>query len=371
MAKRILFLFSDTGGGHRAAANAIIDGLHLEYPGQFDTDMVDFLRYYSPRPLRYSPQLYPPLSHLKSAWKITYESMNGPKRSRAVNRLTYPYLRRSSERLIAENPADMIVSVHPLANAVIPRAMRHNPVPFVTVVTDMVTTHAFWYSPRADLVIVPTDQAMNRGIRLGLKADHMKVVGQPVSPDFACEIESKEELKREHGWTEDTPVALLVGGGDGMGPVRRVARAINDAEVPVTLAVICGRNEELYENVSKLNWRIPHHVYGFTSEMPRFMKAADIFITKAGPGSISEAFICGLPMVMYACLPGQEEGNVDYVLDGKAGLWAPDPETVVQAVTNLVEAPAIRATMAEASLNLARPNAAREIAHVLAAQLQK
>jgi len=366
MKKRILFLFSDTGGGHRAATNAIIEGLNLEFPGEFDTQMVDFLRYYSPSPLKYSPEIYPPLSKMKATWKVSYEAANGPKRSKAVNDLTYPYLRKSAQRLIAENPADLIVSVHPLANAVIPRAMHDHPVPFVTVVTDMVSTHAFWYSQKANLIIVPTDQAKNRGIRLGIPADKMTVIGQPVSPDFAAVTESKEELKKERGWTREEPVVLLVGGGDGMGPVKRVARAINEAYLPVNLAVICGRNEELRNHITKLKWNIPHEVYGFTSEMPRFMKAADIFLTKAGPGSISEAFICGLPIVMYACLPGQEEGNVDYVLDGKAGLWAPDPETVVSQVHQLVGDQESRQAMAAASLKLARPNAAREIAHGIA-----
>ena len=369
MKKRILFLFSDTGGGHRAATNAIIEGLTLEFPGKFDTQMVDFLRYYSPSPLKYSPEIYPPLSKLKATWKVSYEAVNGPKRSKAVNDLTYPYLRKSAKRLIAENPADLIVSVHPLANAVIPRAMHDNPVPFVTVVTDMVSTHAFWYSQKADLIIVPTDQAKNRGIRLGIPADKMTVIGQPVSPDFAAVTETKEELRQERGWTGLEPVVLLVGGGDGMGPIKRIAHAINEAQLPVNLAVICGRNEELYAKISKLDWKIPHRVYGFTSEMPRFMKAADIFLTKAGPGSISEAFICGLPIVMYACLPGQEEGNVDYVLDGKAGVWAPDSESVVNQVHYLTGDSAARETMAAASLKLARPNAARDIARTIANML--
>ncbi|MCL2784352.1 MAG: glycosyltransferase [Propionibacteriaceae bacterium] len=367
MAQRILFLFSDTGGGHRAATNAIIDALKLEYPHEFETTMIDFLRYYSPPPLQYSPELYPPLSKMKPMWKVSYESMNGPRRARAMNRLSYPYLRKSAERLIKEHPADLIVSVHPLANSVIPRAMGRNPVPFVTVVTDMVTTHAFWYSPGADLIILPTQQAKNRGLRLGIPASKMQVLGQPVSPAFAETHAPKEELKRGLGW--EAPVVLLVGGGDGMGPVRRVARAINNSELPVSLAVICGRNEELFKDVSELKWKIPHHVYGFTSEMPRFMKAADIFVTKAGPGSISEAFICGLPIVMYACLPGQETGNVDYVLDRNAGMWAADPDSVVEAIRYLVEDETARIEMAQASTQLARPHAARQIARALAQQL--
>jgi len=365
--KRILFLFSDTGGGHRAATNAIIEAFNLEFPGQFETNMVDFLRHYTPSPLRYSPEIYPPLSRMRGAWKVSYEAANGPRRSRAVGRITYPYLRRSAQRLIAENPADLIVSVHPIADVVVPRAIRHNPVPFVTVVTDLVTTHAFWYQRGSDLTIVPTEQARNRGIRFGMDPDKIKVIGQPVSPSFAIRGETKEELRQALGWEGTNPVVLLVGGGDGMGPLRRVAAAINEARLPVTLAVVCGRNQELYNHLERLDWHIPHHLYGFTQEMPRFMAAADIFVTKAGPGSICEAFIAGLPIVMYANLPGQEEGNVDYVLDGQAGYWSPTPDSVVAAVRLFAENEDVRRTASANSSRLARPNAARDIARAIAA----
>ncbi|MDR0848775.1 MAG: glycosyltransferase [Propionibacteriaceae bacterium] len=368
--KRILFLFSDTGGGHRASANAIIEGLELEYPGQYETQMVDFLRYYSPPPLKYSPEIYPPLAKMKLVWKGAYAASNGLKRNQFVNHVSYPAMAHLSKKLIEENPADIIVSVHHFANWIIPRAMKRNPTPFVTVVTDMVSTHAIWYSPTADLIIVPTMQARNRGIRFGIEPDKLVVIGQPVSPVFSQDIGPKEKLRADLGWEPDRPVALLVGGGDGMGPLRKLVRSINEAELPVTLAVICGRNETLAHDLESLEWKIPHHIYGFTTEMPKYMKAADIFVTKAGPGSVSEAFICGLPIVMYSCMPGQEEGNVDYVLDGGAGIWAPKAKSTVEAVRQLATDHAMRKEYATASANLARPDAARGIARAIVGQLE-
>ena len=71
------------------------------------------------------------------------------------------------------------------------------------------------------------------------------------------------------------------------------------------------------------------NIYGFVNEMPAFMHAADILVTKAGPGTISEAFIAGLPMVLYSKMPGQEDGNVTFVVDTGAGVWAPEPEETV------------------------------------------
>lgn len=366
---RILFLFSDTGGGHRASTNAIIEALGQEYPGLFETRMVDFLTDYAAAPLSRSSQIYRGVSRTKLIWGGSYRASNGPRRSRAINQMAYPYLRRSTQRLLAEYQADLIVSVHPLANGAVTRVMRRQPVPFVTVVTDMVTTHATWYSPASDLILVPTTAARNRGIRFGIDPAKLRVVGQPVSPKFAAPSAGKDDLRAELDWPADQPVMLLVGGGDGMGPVRRVAQALNQAAVPGLLVVVAGRNRALQADLEAIDWQIPHRVLGFVDDMPKLMKAADLFITKAGPGSISEAFICGLPIVMYACLPGQEAGNVDYVLDAGAGAWAPHPKAVVETVGHLLTDTAARAELAAASRRLARPYAARDIARILAEQI--
>lgn len=115
---------------------------------------------------------------------------------------------------------------------------------------------------------------------------------------------------------------LVVGGGDGMGPMEAVVKAINEAELNATLVAICGRNEALQERLRALPWTMPHHIYGFTSQMSEFMAISDMLVTKAGPGTISEGFIAGLPLVIYSRLPGQEDGNVQYVVDQKAGVGA-------------------------------------------------
>ena len=92
------------------------------------------------------------------------------------------------------------------------------------------------------------------------------------------------------------------------------------------LVAICGRNDQLRQRLEALPWTMPHHLYGFTKQMPEFMAASDMLVTKAGPGTISEGFIAGLPLVLYARLPGQEDGNVQYVVKKRAGVWAPRPQ---------------------------------------------
>lgn len=367
--KRVLFLFSDTGGGHRSATEALIEALELEFPGRFETRMVDFFRQYYPSPLKFAPELYPPISRVPNAWGLSFKASDGKGRTKAVNTMTYPYVRRAIRRLLYENPADLIVSVHPLVNSTIMRAMRRAPRPYVTVVTDLVSTHAFWFDRRADLVVVATEQAKEKAIEYGIPEGNLRVIGLPVGDAFNHPLPDREAWRAERGWANDRPVILMVSGGDGMGPVKRVAKAINEAGLKASLVVICGRNEELKADLGKVHWQIPVHLYGFTREMPEFMAAADMLVTKAGPGSISEAFISRLPMVIYARLAGQEDGNVSYVVEHKAGVWAPRPREVVDALRGWVEDPQARAAAAEASGKAARPEASRLIARVIADQL--
>ncbi len=367
--KRVLFLFSDTGGGHRSATEAMIEALELEYPGRFEATKVDFFREYYPRPLKFAPEIYPPISRLPQAWGFSFKVSDGRGRTKVASELAYPYLRRAAQRLVKENPADLIVSVHPLVNTTLMRAMRRSPRPYLTVVTDLVSTHAFWFDRRADLVVVATPEAKAKAMEYGIPQGNLRVIGLPVADRFSRPQGDRMAWREEQGWRTDLPVILMVGGGDGMGPLKRVAKAINEARLPASLVVICGRNDELRAELEQVDWHLPVHLYGFTTQMPQFMAAADMLVTKAGPGTISEAFISGLPLVLYARLPGQEDGNVSYVVKERAGVWAPRPREVVDALRRWVEDPVERERAAAASRRVARPGAAREIARLIADQV--
>jgi len=356
----IVFLFSDTGGGHRSAAQAIIEALELEFPGQTTQEMVDIFREYAPPPLHLAPEISPPLSRMSRVWGMGYHLSDGPARTRLFYQMLWPYIRWGMRRLIREHPADLYVSVHQLVNTPMTRALAGSFIksPFVTVVTDLVSTHAAWFSNRADLVIVPTETAYQRGLRLGLKPDQMRVVGLPVADRYCHPAGNAAQLRQELGWPQDRPIALLVGGGEGMGPLEAIAKEVNAACLPLSMVIIAGRNKKLKEKLEKYPWQVPTRVYGFVQQMPDFMRAADILVTKAGPGTICEAFIAGLPIILYSRVAGQEEGNVDYVVDQGAGVWAPRPELVVEA---------LRAWLVNPE---ARPNAARDIARLLLDQIQ-
>jgi 1,2-diacylglycerol 3-beta-galactosyltransferase len=359
----IVFYFSDTGGGHRSAAEAIIEAMHLEYGESVTTEMVDFFKNYAPVPFNRAADMYPYMVKVPQLWNASFKVTDGRARVRFLTATLWPYARHAARALVSSHPADLIVTVHPLANTFALKALGSHRPPFVTVVTDMVSTHALWYDRRSDLILVPTEKARQRAIKNNhMPEEKVRVVGMPVAERYCKPLGNKRALRKKLGWPVDKPIALFVGGGEGMGPLGTMARAVDESGLDIGLVVIAGRNQRLKANLESQTWENPTFIYGFTRDMPNFMRAADFIITKAGPGTIAEACNAHLPIILYSRLPGQEDGNVTFVVEEGVGVWAPKPQDVVRTLTRWISRPKERQQVIENCQRVARPEASRNIA---------
>lgn len=366
MKKRIVFLMSDTGGGHRAAAEAIRDALIQRYGADtIDATLVDVFRA-SRFPFNYMPELYPWIvNHSKSSYAMSYRLTDSNRSVALLARTFYVINARRFRKMIAANPADIIVCVHSVVARPSKRAydmLDHRP-PFITVVTDLVTTPLFWYDKTVERCFVPTQAAFDRGVEAGLRPEQMRVTGLPIHPDFVQSLGDKAAAREELGWTDPRPVILMVAGGDGMGRLYETARAIDARKLPCQLALISGRNQLLRQRLEAATWNQPVHIYGFVKNMPRLMTGADMIVTKAGPATITEAAMAGLPMIIYDAIPGQEDGNITYVVENEAGAFAPDPEQAADTVAAwLSEGSDGLPRLSRNARRIVNPNAVWEIA---------
>jgi len=365
----ILFLFSDTGGGHRAAMDAIIEGLQLEFDDRVTIEMVDFLKDYAPPPYNQLPRIYPDLVKVPELWGAGFKISDGRPQARMITSTFWPLVRRAAQRLVEEHPADLLVSVHPVANSFALKALGKNRPPFVTVVTDMVSTHALWFDKRADLILVPTRMALESALQNHMAPERVRVAGQPISLRHCMVDCDKTSVRDKNGWPTDKFTVLLVGGGEGMGPLGETARVLDESGLDINLVIVTGRNAKLKAELEKLTWQNPTFIYGFVHDMPDFMQASDVIVTKAGPGTIAEALVAGLPIILYAKLPGQEDGNVTYVENSGVGVWAADPLILVRTLTRWYCHPLEREKIIKKCLSAARPDASLVIARALGEQV--
>ena len=277
-------------------------------------------------------------------------------------------------RLVCEQPADVVVSVHALFSRPVMWAYRRfceQRPPFVTVVTDLQTTHAFWYERHVERCLVPTREAYARALRFGLRPDQVRLTGLPIHPQFGRDVLSRVQARRALGLQPLLPVVLLVGGGDGVGPVYPIARELDRRATPFQLVIVAGRNEALRARLSAAHWRHPTLIYPFVSHMAQLMAAADILVTKAGPTTIGEACTVGVPMVLSGAIPGQEEGNIAFVVEGGAGVYAPRAQHVADTVSTwLAEGETAIARRAARARALGHPDAIWQIAEEIHLQAQ-
>ncbi len=369
MTRNILCLLSDTGGGHRSAAQAIIEALQYLYPDTYQVEMVDALLNYSPFPFNRMVYWYRPfVNEGVHLWKLMWKSTAGRRRTNLLLTLAYPYVRGWVRGLFRRPEPDAILSVHPVFQHIPLHIVRKLgwQAPFISVVTDPVSVHPVWLYSQVDLCLVATEEARQRALRAGIPAARIRVTGMPVSLKFAHEVDDKLTLRGRLGLEVDRPAVLLVGGGEGMGPMFEIARAVARARPPAQLCIVAGRNESLRRKLEAVSWEIPTRVFGFVTNMPEVMGACDLIITKAGPGTIAEALVMGLPLLISGFIPGQEEGNVRWVVENGAGALIQRPPAIAATARQWLEGDSgLLTQMAARARSLGRPQAALNIARAV------
>ncbi len=364
----IVILTADTGGGHRSVSEALNEALHDA--GQTNVTIVDLFRYFS-WPISQVPKLYlPTVNNAPWLWSFGYHLTAGRRFGRLANRHIIPALStRGVRRLFAEHKPDLVISTHPVFQYTALSALGHNRprAPFATMVTDFASAHPLWFVPETDLCLLPSEELRAPALAAGMPAGKIHVTGLPVHRAFSMNrYITRHEVRATLG-VGDSPTLLLVGGGEGMGALDAMASAVDEAAPDLQKLIVAGRNKKLEERLRRHAWRGVTHIYGFVRNMPQLMRAADVIVTKAGPSTLSEALVCGLPILISGFVPGQEEGNVRYVMAHDAGYFLKKPaQELGGLLTRLMADGGTELTaLGERAYALGRPDAAREAARLI------
>ncbi len=366
---RVTILMADSGGGHRAAAQSLTDALQ-------DRALVTWLNLldeHTPFPLNKVSDLYGPLvTRAPRLYYLLYRYASARSRIALTERAIYPLVRRSLTSPLLSQKADLVISVHPLHNNVPLRILRSTGLntPFVTVVTDPITAPAAWFCSDVDLCIVASEQARETALACGLAAQQVCVIGLPIRRAFlAARDRPKPTARALVGLPAEQPLVLMTGGGAGIGRLLPIAQALAgrlaDHPAQPQLAIIAGRNRELQQRLAAEPWPLPVHVTGYVENMSDWLAAADLLVTKAGPGTLAEAACLSLPTLITEYIPGQEEGNVAWITQNGAGAYETNPASIAGLAADLLLPgnPAL-GEMAAHARALGQPDAAAEIARV-------
>ena len=355
--KRILMLVCDTGGGHRASGEALEAAVLAQRPkGDVDVKILDIWTEHGVWPYNKMAAGYPFLCKNPWMWRTSYHF------SRFCE---WPWMVETRLRngakfkqCIADYSPDLVVSLHPLTQHLPLRILKTldkegtlDKPPFATVCTDLGSAHPSWFVKEVDAAFVPTDAVRRVATSRGLKETQIKQYGLPVRAPFWKKSDGRltaapsSKLKSSLGLAPDKKTVLVVGGGDGVGSLDKIVEATalqlgQDMPNEAQVVAICGKNKLVAKQLEEKRsaWGgVQVEVRGFTPAISDYMEAAHCLITKAGPGTIAEAAIRGLPTMLSSHLPGQEAGNVPYVIESGFGEFSKQPKKIASTVSDWLQ----------------------------------
>ncbi|MEO6462157.1 MAG: glycosyltransferase [Candidatus Eisenbacteria bacterium] len=369
---RVLILHAAAGAGHRRAAEALEQSFNEIAPGGH-ARAHDTLHFGSRLFRRgYTPTYNTLVGRAPRVWGLLYKGLENPRIHRGTAPVRHALDRINVRDLVTfidrERPTAVVCTHFLPLEALAPRRRRGLlACPLSCVITDF-TAHPFWAIDGIDATYVATGAVREELAGWGVAWERIHVTGIPIDRRFAGGPLPAAEARTHLQIDPARPTVLLMGGGNGVGPLANLAERLLGLAGQPQLLVVCGRNARLRMRMRAISDSAPGRLraFGFTDQVPALLSAADVIVTKAGGLTCSESLAMGSPMVVFRPTPGQEERNSIALSEAGAAIRARSFEQVVSLVDRILAHPALHESMRQAALRLARPQAARDIArHVL------
>lgn len=367
--KRFLILTSDSGFGHRSAVNSIAMALELRHPQEVITSVINPIFEEPSSTLLQKAELNydKTVRDYPSWWRFAYEVSNHRSVVSFIERTLTLILHKNIQQLIEKMKPDAIISTNQMFNAPageVLSSLETEP-PFFTVITDLADVHSMWFNANPDQFFVASDFVKYKAVDFGINPQRIIVSGIPVNPAFSSEAVNQMEIRHKLGLDPNLTTLLIVG-SQRVNGILLYLEVLERVSQPFQVVVIAGGDRKLYEECNHRTWKNPIVVKNFVNNMPEWMQSADVLITKAGGVVLSEGLAAGLPIIMIDHIPGQEEGNIRYILENQAGTMAENPGDFYRIMESwLSNEQRLLRVIAHNSQRLGRPDAAFLIADAL------
>lgn len=364
--KKLLLLSVSAGAGHTRAAEAI--RACAEASGELTQVIhLDVMEFVSAAFRKVYTDLYIKLvNKAPTLWAYLYQIASDIKPDGSMERLRRAVERLNTRVLLKEIAAmrpDAIICTHFLPAEILSSMIRQGRLNCAVwiLVTDF-DLHRMWVHEHMAGYFAANDEVAFRMRAQGIAPSAIHVTGIPIMPAFAQPLE-RAVCAREFGVDPLRPTFLLMGGGAGLGSLDTVAERLLKMDGDFQLLALAGKNAQVLAALQTLAARYPARLLaqGFTDKVERLMACSDLVITKPGGLTTSECLAMGLPMIVNAPIPGQEERNADYLLEQGVALKAFDSVTLEYRIHLLLDRPEKLAAMRARARALGRPDAARVV----------
>ena len=235
----------------------------------------------------------------------------------------------------------------------------------IGVLTDY-APHLYWLHEGVDYYVVPSQEANDRYVKEGIPEACIKILGIPIRMKFA-EHEGAGNIAKKLGLDLNIPIILIMGGGQGLGPMKEAVKSLVHLERSLQLIVICGTNVKLVNWIKKIQRKTAKRIifYNYASNVDELMEVSTLIVSKPGGMTTSECLAKGLPMVIVDPIPGQEERNSQFLVNQGIAIRVDNKHHIAREIDALLNNPKQLAGMKQAALKNGKPMAAENIARLI------
>jgi processive 1,2-diacylglycerol beta-glucosyltransferase len=365
---KILILSCNTGGGHNTAAKSIKEVFDrqgdfciikdaLAFGSQIASDLVcdSYVEI-----VKNHPNLF---GNFYELGKRTGQYNAAEKNIRSPIYIINTFYAKSLEKYITEEKFDAIICTHFFPAEALTHLKKHERlnIPFYFVATDY-SCSPMLEETMPSKIFVPHEDCLNFFIERGIPEDKLIVTGIPVGQNFTVE-KDKKEARTELGLPLDKKILLIMTGSMGFGDTEEMTKDIlAKADKNTCIVVVTGSNKELYEDITEnLGSDSRLIVLGFTDKIYLYMSASDIFLSKPGGLSSTEALVKCIPIVHTAPIPGCESENVEFFTKHHLSLCAENTKDAAVQAIRLLKDDFLRNQIREAQRHYKYENSAMEI----------
>lgn len=365
--KKILLMYITKNSGHHRASLAIESALK-EISPSFQTIVINAFAYTNPILEKVINKTYMEvIKNRPEVWEYLYDNPKILKSAQGLRDAIHKFNSKKLKTLLEDFGPDAVVCTQAFPCGMIADYKKNLnlDLPLIGVLTDH-APHSYWIFRDVDWYVTPSELCKERFVKNGVSESKIKVFGIPIDPRFSKTLD-RGNIYKETGLDSKSPVVLIMGGSQGLGPVEDIVTMLEDRDVSFQLAVVCGINKRLEKTLKR---KIPKYkkrlsVFGHVRNIDELMEISSIVITKPGGLTTTEALSKDLPMIIVHPIPGQEMKNTEFLLQQGVALKAEDSEDIVALVQELLLNSTKLDEMRKRAGELKRPDAARDIARLV------
>lgn len=279
-------------------------------------------------------------------------------------------LARKLIKFVESYEPDVIICTHVFAAIMVSHVASKLQIETKTVgiITDF-TMHPYWEDAPMDFYITASELLNNQAEKKGILKNEILPIGIPINPKFSKKMD-KSEARTLLG-IENKRTVLVMSGSMGYGKIATMVKKLDSSDLDFQIVSVCGNNERLKRRIDNMRLRHKIYNYGFSDQVDIFMDAADCIITKPGGLTTSEALAKGLPIIMANPIPGQEDRNVEFLLNNGAALKTSSTFPVDEALYHMFNNEVRLKNMRECVAFLGKPNATRDFVDFVVELIKK